>query len=213
MAANPSALGIMFRIPEYGRVKTRLAKEVGKGAALRAYISMLNTTLLNISELKNIDIYGFYKGKEPLNWNDNIRYHPQSSGDIGERMLNAIQWLFKKGYYKVTLIGADSPDLPLSFITRTFSELDNYDLVIGPSEDGGYYLIGMKNPQKVLFKSIRWGSSSAFKDTVSIAKKEGIKYVALPQWYDIDSLSALNKWRRRLNLPDFCPKSAVNGSD
>jgi len=110
-------------------------------------------------------------------------------------MSNAIQWLFQKGYEKVSIIGADSPDLPPSFITDALEKLDSHDLVIGPSEDGGYYLIGMNRSFDIIFKDVNWGYKNVLKDTVSKADAAGISYFLLPEWYDIDDLNSLNRWK------------------
>ena len=223
-----SALGIFFRIPTHGKVKKRLATEIGDGAALKAYESMLEATIRNVSRLQGIELYGFYEGKNiyhpplyplpsregkvegyfinggefPLPLWERVRVRgmkfscmPQKGNNLGERMYKAIQWLFDNGYQKVSLIGTDSPDLPLAFIKDAFQKLDSYELVIGPSEDGGYYLIGMKNPFDMLFKNIEWGSDKVLKYTVSKAHSAGISYFLLPEWYDIDDLRSLSRWK------------------
>ena len=223
-----SALGIFFRIPLYGRVKKRLAAEIGEDAAFKAYKSMLNVTIDNVSRLQGMDICGFYEGEitslnpssPPFNsplyrgarlpsvgqgyrgvkggpggFRRKIPLHPQQGNNLGEKMSNAIQWLFQKGYDRVLLIGADSPDLPLPFITEAFENLDSYSLVIGPSEDGGYYLIGMNKPFDIIFKDINWGHENVLAGTVSKAKAAGISYFLLPEWYDIDDLNGLNRWK------------------
>lgn len=218
--SNKSALGIFFRIPLYGKVKKRLAAEIGEDVAFKAYRSMLDATIENVLRIHGVDIYGFYEGEEtslnpslpPFNspltkggyreveeglrgFSGKIPLYSQQGVDLGERMSNAIKWLFNKGYEKVSLIGADSPDLPLSFITYALEKLDSYDLVIGPSEDGGYYLIGMNKPFDTIFKDINWGHDNVLKDTVSKAKAAGISYFLLPEWYDIDDLNSLNRWK------------------
>src|SRR3990170_4875312 len=201
-----SVLGIFFRFPALGKVKKRLADEIGENAALTAYESMLKATIENVSRLEGIDLYGFYEGgiippNHPLvkgERGDYINKMPlilQKGNNLGERMCNAIHWLFDNGYQKVSLIGTDSPDLPLAFIKDAFQKLDSYKLVIGPSEDGGYYLIGMKNPFDMLFKNIEWGSDKVLKYTVSKAHSAGISYFLLPEWYDIDDLRSLSRWR------------------
>ena len=229
--SKKSALGIFFRIPLYGKVKKRLAAEIGKDAALKAYRSMLDATIENVLRIQGIDIYGFYEGENiyhpplyplpsregevewyfskgeefPLSLRERVRVRgmkfscmSQKGNNLGERMSNAIQWLFQKGYEKVSLIGADSPDLPPSFITDALEKLDSYDLVIGPSEDGGYYLISMNKPFDIIFKNINWGHKNVLKDTVSKAKAVGISYFLLPKWYDIDDLNSFNRWKLKI---------------
>jgi glycosyltransferase A (GT-A) superfamily protein (DUF2064 family) len=155
---NKSVLGIMFRIPQYGKVKKRLAAQIG-----------------NVLE--------------------SIQSMPQQGKDLGEKMFNAILRLHKNGYEKIVLLGADSPDLPLSFIELAFSKLDSHELIISPSEDGGYYLVGMKRTIKSLFNDIIWGSGNVLRDTITKAKNKGISCFLLQYWYDIDTLDDLNRWR------------------
>lgn len=196
---NKDALGIMFRIPEFGKVKKRLAAQIGDGEALKAYASMLHETIHKVLTLKKVDLYGFYEDTTKQNIKINkIETLLQKGNNLGEKMFNAFFYLFKKGYKKVALIGADSPDLPLSYIEEAFLKLNIFDLVLGPTEDGGYYLIGMKRPFEILFKDIRWGSKDVLNETVTIAQKEGINYFLLKQWYDIDDIDGLRKWKKLL---------------
>lgn len=196
---NKDAIGIMFRIPEFGRVKKRLAAQIGEGEALKAYASMLHETIHKVLTLKKVDLYGFYEDTTKQNIKINkIETLPQKGDNLGEKMYNAFFYLFKKGYERVALIGADSPDLPLKYIEDAFLKLNIFDLVIGPTEDGGYYLIGMKRPFEILFKDIRWGSKDVLDETIAIAQKEGINYFLLKQWYDIDDIDGLRKWKKLL---------------
>ena len=226
-----SALGIFFKIPVLGKVKKRLAAEIGEDEAFKAYGSMLKATIENVSRLRGIDLYGFYEGEitslNPTLASDNppnlllekvgatrnrgneggfekggileflkkIPLYPQKGSNLGEKMYDAIKWLFNKKYKKISLIGSDSPDLPLTFIIDAFEKLDSYNLVIGPSEDGGYYLIGMSKPYDRIFKNIKWGHDSVLKETISNANAAGISYFLLPEWYDIDDLNSLDRWR------------------
>lgn len=200
---NKSALGILFRIPEYGKVKKRLAAQIGTEDALSVYAAMLYETIENVSKLTDVDIYGFYKGLASTQHNVFKKFQsmPQKGKDLGEKMLKAVQWLFEKGYNKIVLIGADSPDLPVYYIKDAFLKLNCYELVIGPAKDGGYYLIGMNRPLDIIFKGIKWGSNSVLKDTISIANNEGIGYFLLPQWYDIDDIESLRQWKNH-RFPD-----------
>lgn len=199
---SKSALGIFFRIPEFGKVKRRLANEIGEDDTLNAYKSMLKETIENVLRLKGIDIYGFYVGrKDSFEKAGNLEFLkrnsliPQKGNNLGERMYNAIQLLFDAGYQKVSLIGSDSPDIPISYIEIAFQKLDYYEIVIGPSEDGGYYLIGMRKPHEEIFKNTVWGRDTVLKDTISNVVNAGLSYFLLPEWYDIDDFVSLNRWR------------------
>jgi glycosyltransferase A (GT-A) superfamily protein (DUF2064 family) len=223
--SNKSALGIFFRIPAPCKVKKRLAAEIGEKEAHNAYEHMLHETIKSVSRLHGIDLYGFYEGEimslnlfsssgnPPLPLEkggkggfekggdfeliEKLPLFSQKGVDLGKRMCNAIKWLFHKGYEKVSLVGADSPDLPLSYVTEAFEKLDAYDIVIGPSEDGGYYLIGMSKPHEVIFEGIQWGHETVLRDSICRAKAAGVSYFLLPQWYDIDDLDGLNRWRMK----------------
>lgn len=255
-----SALGIIFRLPEFGKVKKRLAAQIGDSEALNAYASMLHITIERTSTLKDIDIYGFYrseseatqpkvgaslsqrgcspfetpkrnyfffnrefegaKAPSKLTKNailpfiadqrsghfgifrnqeiklNNLTTLPQQGENLGEIMLNAFDQLFAIGYNRVLLIGADSPDLPLHYITEAISKLDLYDLIIGPTEDGGFYLIGSRKPlSNQIFQDIGWGSRTVLKDTLNNAQKLKINYFLLNTWYDIDDKEGLDRWK------------------
>lgn len=196
--SNDSALGIMFRIPEHGKVKKRLAAQIGHDEALKAYSSMLYETITNVSRLKGVDIYGFYEGKvsQQTNVLEIFDVLAQHGKDIGEKMLNAVNQLLKMGYNKVILIGSDSPDVPLKIIYEAFDKLDHHDIVVGPSEDGGYYLIGMKRLLPAVFKDISWGTSDVMSSTLENIKKAKLSVSLLSQWYDIDNLTSLNRWKQ-----------------
>ncbi|MBZ0155295.1 MAG: TIGR04282 family arsenosugar biosynthesis glycosyltransferase [Alphaproteobacteria bacterium] len=199
---KPSALGIFFRIPEKGRVKKRLAAEIGEEAALRAYESMLAATIQKVGRLEDIDRIGFYAGRSAraCTW-AGIPFERQRGDDLGERMHNAFTLLFARGYRKSVLIGSDSPDLPLSFIIDAFGRLDSSDVVLGPSEDGGYYLIGIREPIPLdaLFKGIPWGSRGVLTRTIALLRDAGKGFSLLPEWYDIDDSVGLKRWERSLS--------------
>lgn len=204
MTVNNS-LGIIFRTPEYGKVKKRLASETGHEMALSIYKKMLFTTIEKVLPLNNVDIYGFYDGKFPEDIA--LRYKkiiliPQKGKDLGEKLHNAVIYLYERLYRKIVLIGADSPDLPMVYITEAFLRLDSFEVTIGPSEDGGYYLIGMKRPADYLFKDMPWGSPEVLGRTINILKKQKIPYSLLPEWYDIDNLEALKRYNKAISAPD-----------
>lgn len=196
MASSKSALGIFFRIPELGKVKKRLAQQIGNELALKVYEVMLYQTIKKVEKLNGIDIYGFYEGsiKLPVELPTTFTYIPQTGKGLGQKMSNAVASLFEKGYDNVVLIGSDSPDLPSDYIKEAFQMLGSNELVIGPAKDGGYYLIGMSKPLKEIFKGIVWGGDNVLKDTLLKAKEVHIKHFLLPEWYDIDDLESLKRW-------------------
>lgn len=198
--ADRQALGIFFRVPLLGMVKQRLASEIGVDAALDAYVSMLNTTFRRSTLLRQADVFGFFEGEALVTACifPGVAYLRQDGVDLGERMARAFDSLFSMGYRHVVIVGADSPDLPLLFISLAFTELKTHDAVIGPSEDGGYYLIGMRTPNEALFEGISWGGPEVFNQTMAKARAAGVTVSLLPPWYDIDDAASLSRWRKSL---------------
>lgn len=201
--ACPSSLGVFFRTPEYGRVKTRIAAEIGDGMALQLYRLMLAETFEKTDSLKNAEVYYFYEGSVPvIGSSDRRTYMPQAGADLGEKMRNAFRTLLNSGYCRICLIGADSPDLPVSYIDEAFRRLDMCDIVIGPARDGGYYLIGMKQMYERLFDNISWGTDRVFEETLSAIREyyAGSGYSLLPEWYDIDTIDDATLYWSRTSL-------------
>ena len=129
------------------------------------------------------------------------RYLPQRGRDLGERMKNGFLDTFTRGFEKVVLIGSDIPDLPLSFVEEAFTSLSEMDAVIGPSFDGGYYLIGFTKGAFLprVFEGIAWGTEKVFKSTIQILTDEKRKLYVLPRWRDIDTIEDL----KDLSTPPF----------
>ena len=196
---STSAIGLIFRVPEKGKVKKRLEKLIGVEKTFFYYKNMLDETINKLLILKDVDFYGFYKGdRKKIAYNINLI--EQRSNDLGEIILDAISSLKNKGYEKTVILGSDSPDLPLEFITKTFEYLDDFDVVLGPSEDGGFYLLGCnKNFDAEVLKNVDWGGPtvlSTIKDNLMTLK---LNFQELPFWYDIDGLDSLKRWLNNHN--------------
>jgi len=110
----------------------------------------------------------------------------QVGQDLGLRMYNAMRDEIALGSRRVVLIGCDSPDLPPEYVRRAVPALETAPFVLGPSEDGGYYLIGASRLMREPFEGLQWGSSSVLSKTIEILKKNKIRFSLLPAWYDID---------------------------
>lgn len=174
--SNKNILIIFTRNPELGNVKTRLAKKVGNQTALEIYTFLLEKTkeiTTNITADKAV--YYSVKIKEQDLW-DAATYqkHQQVGSDLGIRMKNAFKNSFSAGYKKVLIIGSDLYDLTTENIENAFLELDKNDVVLGPAEDGGYYLLGMKTLQEAVFENKKWGTSSVRKDTLADLKDKKV---------------------------------------
>lgn len=172
-----------------GKVKTRLAVSVGDDLALEIYNWMTSYTHQIVSEIK-VDKFLFYSDFIPEHTNEILQgYHfeVQKGANLGERMSNAFEFLFAKGYSNVVVIGTDCPDLQVSDLDRAFLALGQNDLVIGPAKDGGYYLLGKSCYYPELFKDIPWSTSKVLELTLDRADSVNLNYEFLKILSDIDT--------------------------
>jgi len=185
-------LSIVFvRNPELGKVKTRLAKTIGDKKALNIYILLLKHTESVLQKVSSDKVV--YYSEEIQNndlWSDRcFQKKLQKGNDLGERMQHAFEMAFKEGYEKVVIVGSDLFDLKSAHIENAFKALENHNLVIGPSLDGGYYLLGMKVLHSAVFKNKQWGTDSVLETTLKNLEQENVKL--LEALNDIDTFEDL----------------------
>jgi rSAM/selenodomain-associated transferase 1 len=190
--------GLVAKFPEPGRVKTRLARDIGFEDAAKVYKTIAEGVFRKTrSETTDYERVIFYSPAEMRlsfeEWLPGETLMPQRGGDVGEVMQNALEEMFASGAEKTVLSGVDIPDLNRDIIIDAFSRLDNADIVIGPAEDGGYYLIGMKSLHREVFRKIPWGTDAVFAETISVIKEIGLKYEAVDKLFDVDRLEDLQK--------------------
>ncbi|SHG84435.1 hypothetical protein SAMN05444372_110149 [Flavobacterium micromati] len=187
------ALLIFTRNPELGKVKTRLAKTIGNQKALQVYCDLLLHTMTETKPV-NSDKFVFYDSSiiEDDIWSREF-YHKklQSNGDLGNRMHDAFETLFEMGYQNCIIIGSDLLDLKTSLIDTAFIKLLDHDAVIGPAEDGGYYLLGLKRNNTLIFQNKDWGTSTVLKATISDLAAH--KVCLLDTLNDIDTFEDLEQ--------------------
>ncbi|NEP63888.1 MAG: glycosyltransferase [Symploca sp. SIO2G7] len=184
---------VFTRYPEPGKTKTRMMPILGAEGAAMLQRKLTENTLLRVKELAayrplSIEVH-FTGGTEQQMqaWlGSDWSYQPQVEGDLGERMASAFATSFAAGITRVVTIGIDCPDLKASLLEQAFETLKIYDLVLGPAEDGGYYLIGLKRMIGELFVGISWGTSQVRQQTVEIANQLNLKTAFLPLLKDID---------------------------
>ena len=203
---SPNALAVMLKAPVAGQVKTRLTPPLTQEDAAELYKCFIQDIFSRVSTLNGIDIIAAYT---PENTAEHIKrivpantmLIPQRGNDLGERLSNLFSGLFSAGYKKIAVIGTDSPDLPVEYIKKSFSSLNkNTSIVIGPSRDGGYYLIAMSRYSEEVFKDIPWSTNTVFKKTLEKAKKTGLLPALLPEWYDVDETGDLKTLRENMRL-------------
>jgi rSAM/selenodomain-associated transferase 1 len=164
------------RNPELGKVKTRLAKGIGEQNALEVYIKLLEHTESVLQKI-NTDKCVWYSVSVRQNdiWpEDSYQKKAQFGNDLGERMLNAFKDAFQQQYKKVIIIGSDLYDLQPKHIEEAITALDNNDIVIGPAQDGGYYLLGMKRLHEKAFAPKDWGTDTVLADTLKDLDNQNI---------------------------------------
>ena len=184
-----------------GKVKTRLAKTIGDDEALNVYLTLLKETkkaILNLKADKEI-WYAWEIGNEDI-WNeDQFNKRVQVNGDLGNKMSHAFKTSFEEGLEKVILIGSDCPTLTTGIIEEAYEMLNKNDVVVGPSKDGGYYLIGMSAYKQELFEDISWSTELVMEQTESRASKNGITLGKLQFLNDIDNEDDWNVYLNSTN--------------
>ena len=186
---SKNLLLIFTRNPEFGKVKTRLARDIGHQAALDIYKFLLAHTAKICTPL-DTEKAVYYSEEIPNNdlWNATVFQKKKQIGeDLGERMQNAFSEGFNLGYSKIIIIGSDLYDIETKDLEQAFKVLNNHEIVIGPAEDGGYYLLGMKQLHPKLFKNKNWGTATVLQDTINELKKSN--YKLLEKRNDVDLYS------------------------
>lgn len=193
MTENDSLI-IFVKNPEKGKVKTRLAKDIGDDQALRVYGRLLQYTKTITRPLNahKVVYYSDFVDNNDL-W-DNMVFDKrlQEGLDLGERMQNAFSQAFAEGKQRVIIIGSDCVELESYMIKEAFAVLENNDVVLGPARDGGYYLLGMKKFLPTLFENKPWSSSDVLMDTILDLKKMNASYYLLKTLSDIDTAEELH---------------------
>tara|TARA_B110001469_G_scaffold75036_1_gene71168 strand:+ start:6589 stop:7206 length:618 start_codon:yes stop_codon:yes gene_type:complete len=175
-ALSKNLLLIFTRNPELGKVKTRLAKTIGEKKALEIYKFLLNHTK-KVTENIACDkaVYYSIKVRENDLWDASTYQKKQQLGEgLGIRMKNAFQDSFATGYEKVLIVGSDLIDLSEDIIEKGFIHLASNDVVMGPAEDGGYYLLGMKSLHPNIFENKTWGTATVREDTLNDLKDKKV---------------------------------------
>jgi len=197
MITDRASLVVFIKYPQNGRVKTRLAAQIGEENATLLYSNFVEICLRRFTQLEHLDCTVYFDPPEEEDafrcWlGEKPSYLAQPSGNLGERLSYAMDSQLKT-YSRVIAIGSDSPDLPIEYISRAIASLEQNDCVIGPTEDGGYYLIGLSKPSFEIFDNIPWSTDNVTQTTVNITEKLGLSVKLLPPWYDVDNANDLGR--------------------
>lgn len=182
---------VFVRNPELGKVKTRLSKTIGDRDALKIYTILLNHTesVINSNSADKVVYYSEEIQQNDL-WSETLYQKKLQKGpDLGARMQHAFETAFKDLYEKVVIVGSDLYDLNPTHIEDALKALETHDLVLGPSLDGGYYLLGMKELHSAVFKNKLWGTDSVLESTLKDLQPQNVKL--LDALNDIDTFEDL----------------------
>ena len=180
-----NGLIVFARKPVLGKVKTRLAATIGEIRALEIYKKLLIHTKA-VAKEASCESFAFLTEIDKDDFWEEFSCQIQSGETLGDRMQEAFSLLFDKGFHHCIIIGSDCPSLKKEIINNAFDKLKINDIVIGAAEDGGYYLLGMKNLHSLLFKNKKWSTESVFKQTLIDINQLGLTYHTMPILNDLD---------------------------
>lgn len=184
---------IFIKNPVLGKAKTRLAATIGEQKALEVYLKLLEITR-NVTLKSDCVKHVFYSDEiETDAWDsDTFNKHLQEGSSLGERMKNAFNQVFALGAKKAVIIGSDCPELNEEIIENAFKLLDVNEVAIGPAKDGGYYLIGMKQPLSFIFENKKWSTDSVFNETINDLTTNKLSFGLTLELSDLDTIDDLN---------------------
>jgi uncharacterized protein len=195
------ALVILARHPDAGKVKTRLAASIGDAAAAALYRAFLFDLGRKLAAHPGWVLYWAVAPADsplPLDIADGEKTFPQVGGDLGERMAGAIERVLAEGHPSAVLIGADVPHVSITTLEEAFRCVAaGAKLVLGPAEDGGYYLVGASSLPPV-FCDIRWGTTGVLTETIAAARRAGIEPALVAPDYDIDDREDLERLKAEI---------------
>ncbi len=210
--SNNFQIIVFAKNPKAGYVKTRLNPPLDKNQSASLAESFLMDTINLVSKIIKVNkklLYYYPQNSTPYfksvikgNWTLEL----QKGKNLGERITNAIIRSMKREECPVIVIGTDSPALPAAYISEALKALDSVDVVVGPCLDGGFYLVGVRQYHRGLFRNIRWSSEYVLLDTIQNINKKKLTVRLLPMWFDVDDINGLLKLQNILNkLPlDVC---------
>lgn len=192
---------VFAKRPAAGHVKTRLTPPLPPDEAATVYEACLRDVISQAARQRaRVEVW-YHDEPRALDYFQtempHLMLHAQCSGDLGMKMLDAFTRSFADGAERVVIIGTDAPTVPENILNAAFDDLHEIDVVIGPSVDGGYYLIGLRagafESATLLFDSITWSGADVFKNTMERAQSAALTTRVMPGWYDIDTIEDLRQ--------------------
>ena len=189
---HPNLLIIFMKAPRLGTVKTRLQPELTPEQSQLLFRAMCEDLATQFANAPDFDLQIHTWPPEAVDemqqWlGSRQTVVPQRGADLGEKMHHAFVGAFAEGYQKAAIIGSDLPTLTHSHILETFANLDDHNAVFGPTDDGGYYLIGLKTPHRMLFAGVPWSTENVLAQTLENARKNDLRIHLLRREADVDT--------------------------
>jgi len=213
MSSLPPAVAVMTKVPGMTVVKSRLHESLGEARATELYRCFLLDRLDALATLRDItgavaftppEAEALMRTLAP----STLRLVPQRGADLGERLSNILTDLLDRGHAGAIAVDSDSPTLPMAYVTEAAKLLSGgkCDAVLGPCEDGGYYLVGLRCPQPALFEGIPWSTDAVFAMTLDKARAQGLSVHVLPQWFDVDTEADLQRLHADITVSAHGPQ-------
>ena len=212
------ALLVFAKTPKPGKVKTRLLAAVSAEVAAALHEGCIADTLRLVRKMRGCDVFMFAAGGtgyfrklvRKRESGERLRVMPQHGTELGARMENAFRKCFAMGYRQVVVIGTDTPWMGAERVRKAFAELKTNDVVIGPAEDGGYYLLGMRKFAPGIFRGIPWSTERVLELTLKVIVRAKLRGKLLRRDFDLDRPGDLKRARRMLKRrPRVAPALAA----
>ncbi len=194
---NP-VLVIIAKQPQVGTTKTRLSPPLTLSAAAELFEALLLDTLDLVSSIRGLDLAVAVTPLESVPYFERVTppgtlLLPVTCPDIGDCLTQVFEQLLQMGYPRVLAFNSDGPSLPVEYIQQALQMLVDHDVVFGPSEDGGYYLVALEELHPELFRDIEWSTPKVLPQSLAIARQENLDVALLPIWYDVDNATGLKR--------------------
>jgi len=206
---SDKALIVFAKAPVPGKVKTRLIPDISPENAARLYECFILDSIPLYQTLSDVSVLLYLESESDRSYFEEhfpeLPCYVQEGKTLGERMEHAFEMSFSEYHRRVIIVGTDHPTLPLRTISTGYQMLDAYDdaIVIGPSEDGGYYALGMRTIQPELFRGIEYSTPTVYEETMKRLVDLDVTVHVLPKWYDIDTFEDILRLQNDLQNPEL----------
>ncbi|HEX9840000.1 MAG TPA: TIGR04282 family arsenosugar biosynthesis glycosyltransferase [Anaerolineales bacterium] len=207
MPQPKNALIVVAKQPAPGQTKTRLSPPLTPQQASALYECFLFDTLdqmRQVDEVQKVIVYLPLDARDYFQrFASDCELVPQDGNDLGSRLDHALTDYLSQGYERAVIMDSDSPTLPSAYLAQAFESLSHgADVTLGPCDDGGYYLIGIKKPAPRLLHEVQMSTPRVAADTIALAEQEGLRVSLLPIWYDVDDAASLMRLLKEVKSLD-----------